>query len=136
MKKPTRERRVGPEFVGYPHAGARLQEQQHGAEKTRIAIEYAAVGGASNAAELAKSLRVLSRLVIRSSPFLGHSEASTLRISPIIQVCVPVLLIRLWVAFALFRAGETTQPKKISAAFGAPAKSNVHDASRFSDPPA
>src|SRR5215467_12802718 len=54
-EKPTRERRVGPEFFGYPHAGARLQEQQHGVEKARTAIEYAADVGASNRPPRAKA---------------------------------------------------------------------------------
>src|SRR5215467_7489388 len=54
-EKPTREHRVGPEFYGYPHAGTRLQEQQHGVEKARTAIEYAADGGASNRPPRAKA---------------------------------------------------------------------------------
>src|SRR5215469_16033104 len=70
MKKPTRERRVGHEFVGYPQAGARLQQQQPGVEKARMEIEYAADVGASNQARIAKDAvsRSMQRVILSTTP--------------------------------------------------------------------
>src|SRR5215469_10283914 len=133
-EKPTRERRVGPEFVAYPHAGARLQGQQPGVEKARITIEYAGDGGASNPAVIAQGA---SRLKKAAHPerrrSLSGANVARRNYPLSLRPRCPAACGFAVLSAVYCRRHEPNQEN--SAAFARLEKSNVHDRSRSREPP-